>query len=38
MSSGGVTTIYVDVDGVAGADLEIYLSNGYLPTAADFMF
>jgi len=38
MSNGGVTTIYVDTDGVAGADLEIYLSNGYVPTAVDFTF
>ena len=38
MSNAGVTTIYVDTDGVAGADLEIYLSNGYIPTAADFTF
>ena len=33
----GVTTVYVDTDGVAGADLEIYLSNGYVPAASDFI-
>ena len=36
--SAGVTTIYVDTDGVAGADLEIYLSNGHVPLAGDFAF
>ncbi len=35
--SGGVTTLYVDTDGIAGADLEIYLSNGYVPLAGDFV-
>lgn len=38
MISAGVTTIYVDTDGVAGADLEIHLSNGYAPLASDFAF
>jgi VCBS repeat-containing protein len=38
MSSAGVTTIYVDTDGVYGADLEIHLANGYIPGAGDFLF
>jgi VCBS repeat-containing protein len=36
-SSGGITTVYVDTDGVAGADLEIHLSNGAIPVASDFI-
>lgn len=36
MSSGGVTTLYVDTDGVFGADMEINLA-GYVPHAADFV-
>ena len=36
--NAGVTTLYVDTDGVAGADLEIYLSNGHVPVAGDFTF
>ena len=38
MSSAGVTTIYVDTDGIAGADMEIVLSNGHIPLAGDFVF
>jgi VCBS repeat-containing protein len=34
----GVMTIYVDTDGIAGADLEIDLGNGYVPSAGDFLF
>jgi Ca2+-binding RTX toxin-like protein len=37
-SSAGITTIYVDTDGAVGADLVFSLSNGYVPTAADFNF
>lgn len=37
MVNAGVTTLYVDTDGVAGADLEIYLTNGYVPAATDFI-
>lgn len=37
ITSLGVTTIYVDTDGVAGADLEIYLSNGFVPVVTDFI-
>ena len=36
INSGGTTTIYVDTDGVFGADLEIILSNTYVPVATDF--
>lgn len=38
MVNAGVTTIYVDTDGVYGADLEIVLSNGYVPGGGDFIF
>jgi len=38
MVNAGITTLYVDTDGVAGADLEIYLSNGHVPLAGDFAF
>lgn len=39
MVNGTVTTIYVDTDGIFGADLEIYVDN-YIPVAggADFIF
>jgi len=30
-------TLYVDTDGVAGADLEIDLSNGYTPVSGDLI-
>ena len=38
MTVAGKTTIYVDTDGVYGADLEITLDNGYIPQASDFSF
>ena len=38
MVHAGVMTVFVDTDGAAGADLVIYLANGYVPTAGDFNF
>lgn len=38
MVHAGVMTVFVDTDGVAGADLVIYLANGHVPVAGDFMF
>jgi VCBS repeat-containing protein len=36
--NAGVMTIYVDTDGVAGADLEIYIASPHVPVAGDFVF
>lgn len=38
MVHAGVMTVFVDTDSVAGADLVIYLANGHVPVAGDFMF
>ena len=36
-NDGTTTTIHVATDGAARADLVLYLSNNYVPTAADFV-
>ena len=38
MVHAGMMTVFVDTDGVAGADLVIYLANGHVPVAGDFNF
>lgn len=37
MFAGGVTTVYVDTDGVYGADLEIKLTGNIALTVNDFI-
>ena len=36
-TSGGVTTVFADTDGAAGAEFQIQLTNGAIPLAGDFI-